>query len=457
VEQEMAELDLGDQRLEKRAQQILKDFFADPGAAIPQACGSKAAAQAAYEFFDNWSVSSEAIVASHGRRALERMAAEPVLLAVQDTTSFNHSHHAQIKGMGPIGTEAKGPQGFFLHTTLALTPQRVPLGVIQAQMWARDPEQTGKSEARRQRPIEEKESYKWMESFQACQRWQAELGGTRMVNIGDREADVYELLESAEGLVGGPYLLIRAEQDRCLSEPTGQHLWSWMEQQPVSGHLKVALKRTPKRAARVATLEVRWAQVPLKPPQGKGRPGRPALMVAAILAQEVGAPIGVEPVCWMLLTNLVVDSSESALEKVEWYCARWEIEVFHGILKGNCKVEERQLETFQRQQRCLTLDLLIAWQIHFLVKQSRQHPDLPASQVFSEDQLQVLYLCVEKKPLPSGEPVSLQQATRLVAKLGGFLARKSDGQPGPKTLGRGLRRLHDMTTGYRTARAHSPP
>lgn len=214
-----------------------------------------------------------------------------------------------------------------------------------------------------------------------------------------------------------------------------------MEQQPVSGHLRVALKRTPKRAARVATLEVRWAQVPLKPPQGKGRPGRPALTVAAILAQEVGAPIGVEPVCWMLLTNLVVDSSESALEKVEWYCARWEIEVFHGILKGNCKVEERQLETFQRQQRCLTLDLLIAWQIHFLVKQSRQHPDLPASQVFSEDELQVLYLCVEKKPLPSGEPVSLQQATRLVAKLGGFLGRKGDGQPGPKTLGCGLRRL----------------
>jgi hypothetical protein len=426
VEQEMAELDLGDQRLERRAQQILKDFFADPGAAIPQACGSKAAAQAAYEFFDNWSVSSEAIVASHGRRALERMAAEPVILAVQDTTSFNHTRHVQIQGMGPIGTQANGAQGFFLHTTLALTPQRVPLGVIQAQVWARDPEPTGKSAGRRQRPIEEKESYKWMESFQACQRWQAELAGTRIVNIGDREADVYELFELADGLVGGPYLLIRAEQDRCLAEPAGQHLWSWMEQQPVSGHLRVALKRTPKRAARVATLEVRWAPVPLKPPQGKGRPGRPALTVTAILAREVGAPRGVEPVCWMLLTNLVVDSSESALEKVEW-------------------------------QRCLTLDLLIAWQIHFLVKQSRQHPDLPASLVFSEDELQVLYLCVEKKPLPSGEPVSLQQATRLVAKLGGFLGRKGDGQPGPKTLGRGLRRLHDMTTGYRTARAHSPP
>lgn len=453
----MEELDLGDQRLEKRAQRILKDFFVHPGAAIPQACGSKAAAQAAYEFLDNWSVSSEAILASHGHRALERMAAEPVILAVQDTTSFNHTRHGQIQGMGPIGTQANGPQGFFLHTTLALTPQRVPLGVIQAQVWARDPEQTGKSEGRSQRPIEEKESYKWMESFQACQRWQAELPGTRIVNIGDREADVYELLELADGLVGGPSLLIRAEQDRCLADPAGQHLWSWMEQQPVSGHLRVALKRTPKRAARVATLEVRWARVQLKPPRGKGRPGRPALTVTAILAQEVGAPRGVEPVCWMLLTNLGVDSTESALEKVEWYCGRWEIEVFHGILKGNCKVEERQLETFQRQQRCLTLDLLIAWQIHFLVKQSRQHPDLPASLVFSEDELQVLYLCVEKKPLPSGEPVSLQQATRLVAKLGGFLGRKSDGQPGPKTLGRGLRRLHDMTTGYRTARAHSPP
>ena len=173
----MEELDLGDQRLEKRAQRILKDFFVQPGAAVPQASGSKAAAPAAYEFLDNWSVSSEAILASHGRRVLERMAAEPVILAVQDTTSFNHSHHGQIQGMGPIGTQANGPQGFFLHTTLALTPQRVPLGVMQAQVWARDPEPTGKSEGRRQRPIEEKESYKWMESFQACQRGQAELAG----------------------------------------------------------------------------------------------------------------------------------------------------------------------------------------------------------------------------------------------------------------------------------------
>lgn len=453
----MAELDLGDRRLEKRAEQILKDFYVHPGAAIPQACGSKATAQAAYEFFDNWSVSSEAIIASHGRRALERMAAEPIILAVQDTTSLNHSGHGQIQGMGPIGTPANGAQGFFLHTTLALTPQRVPLGVIQAQIWARDPEPTGQSERRRRRPIEEKESYKWMASFQACQRWQAELPGTRIVNIGDREADVYELFELADGGVDGPYLLIRAEQDRCLAEPAGEHLWSWMEPQPLAGHLTVALKRTPKRAARVAELEMRWTRVSLKPPRGKARPGRRALTVTAILAQEVGAPSGVERVCWMLLTNLVVDSTESALEKIEWYCGRWEIEVFHGILKGNCKVEERQLETFERQQRCLTLDLLIAWQIHFLVKQSRQHPDLPASLVFSEDELQVLYLCVAKKPLPSGEPVSLQQATRLVAKLGGFLGRKGDGQPGPKTLGRGLRRLHDMTIGYRQARSHSPP
>lgn len=452
----MAELDLGDRRLEKRAEQIVNDFYAHPGAAIPQASGSKAAAQAAYEFFDNWSVSSEAIIASHGRRTLERMAAEPVVLAVQDTTSFNHSGHRQIQGMGPIGTQANGAQGFFLHTTLALTPQRVPLGVIQAQMWARDPEPAGPSQGRRQRPIEEKESYKWMESFQACQRWQAQLPGTPIVNIGDREADVYQLFELANGSVDGPYLLIRAEQDRCLAEPVGKHLWSWMEQQPLAGHLTVALKRTPKRAARVAELEIRWTRVPLKSPRGKASRSRPVLSLTAILAQEVRAPSGVEPVCWMLLTNLPVDSTASALEKVEWYCVRWEIEVFHGILKGTCKVEERQLETFERQQRCLSLDLLIAWQIHFLVKQSRQHPDLPASLVFSEDELQVLYR-VAKKPLPSDQPVSLQQATRLVAKLGGFLGRKGDGQPGAKTVGRGLRRLHDMTIGYRQARSHSPP
>jgi hypothetical protein len=296
-----------------------------------------------------------------------------------------------------------------------------------------------------------------MESFQACQRWQAELPGTRIVNIGDREADVYELLELAVGLVGGPYLLIRAEQDRCLAEPAGQHLWSWMEQQPVSGHLRVALKRTPKRAARVATLEVRWAQVPLKPPQGKGRPGRPALTVTAILAQEVGAPRGVGA---GLLD--AADESGGRQQRIgpgEGRMVLWALGDRSLSWNSERQLQSRGAAAGDLPTATTLSDLGSADRLadSFPVKQSRQHPDLPASLVFSEDELQVLYLCVEKKPLPSGEPVSLQQATRLVAKLGGFLGRKSDGQPGPKTLGRGLRRLHDMTTGYRTARAHSPP
>lgn len=452
-------MDFGDQRLVKRSQHILRSFFAHPAAAIPEASGSVAAARAAYDFFDNVSVSSEAILASHRRRTLERMAQEPVVLAVQDTTSLNHSRHPHIGGLGPIGSDSEGAQGFFLHSTLALTPERVPLGVLQAQMWARQGAQTGQSEQRRQRPIEDKESYKWIESFQACQPLQAELPRTRIVNIGDRESDVYELFEQTHGLASGPFLLIRAEQDRCLAEPSGQRLRGWLKQQPVAGHLSVALKATPKRAARTAELEVRWVAVRLKPPRNSpGRGSRPAIPVWAILAQEVNAPLGADPVRWMLLTNLEVQTIGQALEKVQWYCVRWEIEVFHRILKSSCQIEERQLGQFDRLQRCLALDLLVAWRIHFLTKYGRQHPDLPASVAFTEDELQVLYQYHEKKPLLPGNPINLRQATHMAARLGGFLGRKGDGEPGTLTLSRGLHRLHDMTTGYRAARrCHAPP
>lgn len=459
VEQELESVNFGDQRLVKRSQRILKSFFAHPMASIPEACGSVAAAKAAYDFFDNLSVSRDAILSSHGRRTLERMAECPVVLAVQDTTSLNHSRHPQIRGLGPIGTDAEGTQGLFLHTTLAFTPQRMPLGVLQVQTWARDGNQIGQSERRRQRPIEDKESFKWIKSFQACQRWQTQLAQTLLVNLGDRESDVYELFEQAHGLAAGPYLLIRAEQDRCLAEPSGERLWHWLEQQPVAGYLTVGLKATPKRAARTAEIAVRWARVNLKPPRNApSRSARPLIPVCAILAQEVNAPLGVEPVCWMLLTNLVVQTTGQALEKVEWYCVRWEIEVFHKILKSACQVEHRQLETLDRLERCLALDLLVAWRIHFLTKHSRQHPDLPASVVFTEDELDLLYQYLQTKPLPASETLTVHQATRMVAQLGGFLGRKGDGEPGPITLSRGLRRLHDMTTGYLVARrSHSPP
>lgn len=452
-------MNFGDQRLVKRSQHLLKRFFAHPMASIPEACGSVAAAKAAYDFFDNVSVSSEAILSSHGRRTLERMAECRVVLAVQDTTSLNHSRHRQIRGLGPIGTDAEGAQGLFLHTTLALTPQRVPLGVLQAQTWAREGNQTGRSERRRQRPIEDKESFKWIESFQACQHLQTQLAQTQLVNIGDRESDVYELFEQAHDLPAGPYLLICAEQDRCLAEPSGERLWSWLQQQPVADSLTVGLKATPQRAARTAEMALRWARVNLKPPRNAPRPGsRPVIPIWAILVQEVNAPLGVEPVCWRLVTNREVQTTAQALEKVEWYCVRWEIEVFHKILKSACKVEQRQRETLDRLQRCLALDLLVAWRIHFLTQHSRQHPDLPASVAFTEDELDLLYQNLQRKPRPASQTLTVHQATRMVAQLGGFLGRKGDGQPGPITLTRGLHRLHDMTTGYLVARrCHSPP
>ena len=173
-----------------------------------------------------------------------------------------------------------------------------------------------------------------------------------------------------------------------------------------------------------------------------------------VLAQEEDAPVGVEPIEWQLLTTLAVDSFEQACEKVAWYTKRWGIEVFHRTLKSGCKVEDRHLGDGDRLQACLAIDMVIAWRICHMTKLGREVPDLPADVHFDQDEIQVLVAYETKyRKRPSNAPaLGLREAIHMTAKLGGFMGRKSDGEPGTETLWRGLLRLDGMTEGWRLQR-----
>jgi hypothetical protein len=271
-----------------------------------------------------------------------------------------------------------------------------------------------------------------------------------LVSVGDREADIYELFHLALEKSSGPKLLVRAEQDRLLADGQG-HLWAIVQQQPRAGIQQLHVPRQHQRAARQAQLEIRFAEVTLKPPHSKALYG--SLRLWAVLAQEVNAPLGIEPLEWMLLTTCRVETFNDALEKLNWYTKRWCIEIYHRTLKSGCKIEERQLGAAIRIEACLAIDMVVAWRVYHLTKLGREVPDVRCTVFFEDAEWIALIAFITQNPVAPAQPPSLREAIRMVASLGGFLGRKGDGEPGTKSLWLGLQRLDDITA---TAKIYNP-
>jgi len=279
-------------------------------------------------------------------------------LAVQDTTEADWTSLRATEGLGPLGHTAC--QGLLVHTTLAITPDRVPLGLLAQQVWARDPNDVGKRARRKQLPISQKESQKWLWSLEAVFTAQEGCPNTRFVSVGDREADVYDVLAAQRP--AGVDLLIRAAWDRCVSAPQ-RSVWTAVEAQPVVTKIVMHVPRRGLQPAREATLALRYGPLTLCPPQHRKAEGLPAVSLWAVQVREVEAPAEVEPIEWLLLTTVAVDTIDDAIERVQWYSCRWGIEVWHRILKSGCRLEARQFATAQRLQRCLALYSVLAWRI----------------------------------------------------------------------------------------------
>jgi hypothetical protein len=457
AEEEFGGARLGDERLRQRLLILTRDFYARPQANLPQACQTRARTKAAYHFFEHPDTGMDALLQPHYEATRQRVAAEPLVFAVQDTTFLNYSAHPATADLGPIGSDKESTVGLVLHSTLAFNAKGTPLGLLDVQCWARDPAQFGKRSQRKNLPMEEKESIKWLKSFRQVAEVQRRTRSTRLVSVGDREADIYELFHLALSEEDGPWLLVRAERDR-LREDGQEHLWPWVAQQAVAGVQEVQVPRRGVQPARGARLEVRFAQVTLRPPHGKGELGE--LTLWAVLAQEVGAPEGIkEPLRWMLLTTCAVENFEAACEKVRWYTLRWGIEVYHRTLKSGCRIEQRQLGKAERIEACLAIDLVVAWRIFHLAKLGREVPDVPCTEYFAEAEWKALVAYVTHNPTPPERPPSLREVMRMVATLGGFLGRKSDGEPGTQTLWLGLQYLEPLTAMWKLLAhpAHSPP
>ena len=393
---------------------------------------------------------------SHDRDAVcvrERQRLETI--QQQCPVGFDHQRlgaglHHHLDGPGANG----GPQGIIMHDTMAFTVEGLPLGLVDIQVWARAPEHQGKKHKRHSLPIEQKESFKWLRSFQAAARLGSQCRETTVVSVGDREADIYELFALALSRPDHPKLLVRAESDRLVADGQ-EHLWQSVQSQPVAATQILSVPRNNKGPARTATLEIRFAPVLLRPPQTKKKLG--ALQLWAVLTNEIDAPEGVEPLQWMLLTTVAVNNPVQALEKLHWYTKRWGIEVYHRTIKSGCRVEERQLRSVERLENSLAIDLVVAWRILHMTMLGREAPELDCSVIFQEHEWKALHCYVHRTRTPPHQPPTLGQVIRQVAKLGGFLGRKGDGDPGTQNLWRGLLRLDAVASSWLAFGPEHPP
>ncbi len=419
---------------------ILNDFSQNPRASIPEFCGDWAATKAAYAFFRNPSSDSERIVQAQSQATRERIKGLARILILQDTTSFDFSHHPQTEGLGPLDNPLC--QGFFAHTSLATTVEGVPLGVLAQQSWVRDEQTSGKRPDRHQRLIEDKESYKWL---QALTDSTAELPAeTQAIVVSDRESDIYEYF--VQPRTEQVELLVRARHDRRL-EQESRLLFLSLSSSPVRGKVTVQVGPRPGQKPRQAECQLYYQKVKLRPPRPRSakHPKLAPLVVSAILIREMQPPTGVQALEWLLLTTVEITPFEQACQFIEYYACRWLIERFHFVLKSGCEIEKRQFEHGDRLICFLAVANVVAWRLLWQTYLSRVDSDLPCTVVMTEPEWKALYSFIHKTALLPPEVPTLGQVTAWLAKLGGFLGRKADGPPGVQLLWQGWRRLFDIT------------
>lgn len=455
----MQTVQLNDARLNNRLREVLSQLASRPTASIPAACGGRAEMEAAYRLFDNDKVTFADLLQPHHDRTRQRIAEQPVVILAQDTTEIDLTRpEQQVAGCGPLDDSAR--RGALLHVLHAFTPDGTPLGTVQAQAWTRDEgpskRQTLTKAQRTARPLEEKESHRWVVALRAAQEEAQRNPHTQIICVADSEADFYELLAEGTTQPHTADWIVRACQDRALhSEPEGAaHLHEQLMAQPVLFTQSICIRgRKPKvacstrgrqqpRESREAEVEVRAARVTLRPPWRAGQK-LPAVTLNVVLVREPHPPAGEAAVEWMLLTSLPIDDAEHVRLVIEYYCVRWMVEVFFRTLKSGCRAEERRFEHIDRQLRCLAVFLIVAWRTLYVCRLGRGCPDINCEAVFEPAEWKAVYRVVRNQA-PPRHPPALGEMVRMVAQLGGYVNRRRADPPGPQTVWLGLQRMHDF-------------
>lgn len=469
---ELADAKLGDPRRSRRLVQVAGRMAQAPERSLSAACGGWNESVAAYRLLAAPQVTPEKILAPHRLALQERASALPCIAVIQDTTELDFTVMKHMEGTGSLNDDHRS--GLFLQTLYAVSESGLPLGI-----WDLNFLQRAAKEARRaagshkQRPLEERESYRWLEGYRQTQALAAALPECEVFSIADREGDLYDVFAAWAEIceAGGPVAqwLIRGKQDRALQgmgdEASPDKLFAALSGGPKLGEMHFEMpaavqqrkaknaSRTrvkTERRARAVVQEVRAMAVTPRPP------GRlPAVTLWALWACEINPPEGEEPVCWLLLTSVPVTTLATAQRLIALYLRRWDIEVYHRTLKTGCRVERMQLKGAGTVRNALTIYAITAWRILYLTHLGRVCPQQPCSLVFTEAEWKAACAVARRQrkepPLRDPPEPALGEFILTVAGFGGHPGRKSDGPPGAQALWQGLTRLRDFALAWHAA------
>ncbi len=466
AQEEMGGADFGDKRLDKRAAVVLSALGDRPQLSIPAACGGHAEMHAAYRFFANQKVTFEQTLAPHVERTLQRMAEQGVVLLVQDTTEIDLTRPAQqVAGVGELD---RARRGVLVHPLHAFTPQGVPLGTVWAECLNR-PEGVWRAPAsekrrrRQQKPIEQKESMRWIQGLRRAREVAGELPQVHCICLADSEADLYEWFAEPRGESPGRVdWLVRAAHDRLVQtapDRPPEHLREQLLATPALYQATLPIRRRQAkvgrerrgrrrdRRCRLAQVEVRAMTVTLRPPP---RPDRtlPPITVNVVQVHEPHPPAEEPAVEWLLVTTLPIDTPEQVRQIVEYYCVRWSIEILFRTLKSGCRIERRRFEHVERIWPCLGLFLIVAWRTLFACRTGRACPEANCEMVFAPAEWKATWTATHSRRLPR-KPPRLREMVHLVARLGGYVERPAS-EPGPQTVWIGLQRMYDLAWAWQS-------
>lgn len=451
------EVRLGNERRTERAVKLAAAIAREPNVSLPKQLGEPKEVKASYRFLQSAQVSYEALLRPHLMQTRAQCEQLPVVLLVQDTTELDYQAHRQTSGLGPIGNGRH--QGFLLQTVLAVEPTSGELlGIAQQEPFIRQP--APKGERYSERVQRERESQVWERAVQAIG---APPQDVVWVHVGDRYSDIYTLF--LECLAQQTHFVIRAAQDRCVDErveevapalkrrkrkatdPPQAHLFETVRSWAACDQQDLEVPAEHERKARTARVAISYGQLRLLAPD-KREHLLPSMRVWVVRVWELDAPEGVEPLEWVLLTSLPVESVEPAWERVGWYRRRWIVEDYHQALKTGCRMEERQVRSYEGLRRLLGLLAPTAVRVLQLRTLARQQPERPAQEVLPSEVVQVVALKT------GGEAVGMtvEQCVKRIAQLGGYQGRRSDGPPGWKTLWHGWLKIQTLLEGVHLAR-----
>jgi len=442
--EEFSELDFNSTRLEKRFIKTMETLAGQPEKSIWFCSENRAEAKAIYRLINNDRLDREEILQTHREATVRRMLnSGETILAVQDTTSLNYNTHEKMEGIGYISDKTLGVN---IHSCLAVTTKGLTLGLLDQVSYNREQANSNSQthDSKKVRPLEDKESYRWVKTYETSTFNLPE--GVKVINVCDREGDMYELLDTIE--TSGGLFLIRVAQNRMTVD--NRQILDAVRKKRCIGKMEITIPRDSRNNVkeRKGTLQIRYDRYDIKRPSilNKIKTLKASIELWVIHAKEESPPKGVEPIEWFLMTNEPVEDVQAAYERIQYYTHRWKIERFHFVLKSGCKVEKLQERSMDKTTLLVLMYSIIAVLILNMTYIARILPNVSCTVLFEEDEWKVLYCAANKTKKAPENPYCIEEAVKYLGWLGGPKRSPSDGPPGVKTIWVGLDKLNTLLT-----------